>query len=242
LRVDNLRKCYSERNVVDALNLELFDSEILGFIGSNGSGKTTSFHMIAGFIRPDDGKIFFIDKSITHLPIYKRAQVGLCYLPQHSSVFKELTVEQNILAVLEFHSYSNVQRKSKVMELMEIMHISHLKNTHASYLSGGERRRLEIARLLSLNPRCILLDEPFTGIDPILINEICNIINDLRSKQNIAIIISDHNMHYLLDIVDRIYLIHQGKLIANGTVKELLMNEYAKKVYFGDKSFANRVY
>ncbi len=231
---ENLIKEYSSRRVVNGVSLELSDKEIVGLLGPNGAGKTTIFHMLIGLIHPLEGKIYLEGKEITYLPTYKKAKRGISYLPQESSIFRGLTVEENILAVLETLPLKKTERKKRLSLLLEEFGLTHLAKQRASFLSGGERRRCEIARSLVIDPKILLLDEPFTGIDPITVSEIQDIIALLK-KKGIGVLITDHNVRDTLKITDRAYLIHQGKILFQGRADELLANQEARKLYFGEK-------
>jgi len=234
LWTENLVKKYSSRRVVDGVSLALSDKEIVGLLGPNGAGKTTIFHMLIGLVRPEEGKIYLEDKEITHLPTYQKARKGIGYLPQESSIFRGLTVEENILSILETLPLTKKEQKKRLLLLLEEFGLTHLAKQKASFLSGGERRRCEIARALVIEPKILLLDEPFTGIDPIAVSEIQDLIGILRKKE-IGILITDHNVRDTLKITDRAYLIHQGKILFQGSAEELLANAEARKLYFGEK-------
>ena len=235
LRCAGLKKSYKKKVAVNDVNIEAKEGEIVGLLGPNGAGKTTTFYMIAGLIRPDNGKIFMEDEEITHLPMYKRAQKGLSYLPQEPSIFRGMTVEENIYAILEFIYKDEKTRKLILEKLLEDLNIAHIRKTPAYAVSGGERRRVEVARALATKPRFILLDEPFAGIDPIIVDELKEIIKSLKNR-NIGIIITDHNVREILDIVDRAYLLFDGKIVREGTPDELIRDEEVIDMYLG-KSF-----
>ena len=232
LEVEGLVKSFGSRSVVDGLSLTVRPGEIVGLLGPNGAGKTTAFYMMIGLIQPDSGKVTFNQTDITHMPIHKRARLGLGYLSQEPSVFRDLTVEENILCILEAMPYSEEERGARMQELLEELHISHLAKKKAAQLSGGERRRLEITRALTSHPTCLMLDEPFANIDPIAIQDVKTIIRQLV-KKNIGILITDHNAREIFSIVDRSYLVAEGKVLLSGTVDELVNNEHARHTYFG---------
>lgn len=231
---ENLIKEYSSRRVVDGVSLEVQEGEIVGLLGPNGAGKTTIFQMLIGLIVPLAGKIHLDGEEITSLPTYKRAKEGIGYLPQESSIFRGLSVEENILAILETLPISKRERKKKLSELLDEFGLSHLSKEKAIFLSGGERRRVEIARALVTEPKILLLDEPFTGIDPITVTEIQGLVTLLK-KKGIGILITDHNVRDTLRITERAYLIHRGKIIFQGNAEELLSNQEARKLYLGEK-------
>ncbi|MDP5170445.1 MAG: LPS export ABC transporter ATP-binding protein [Bacteroidia bacterium] len=229
-----LVKRYRQRAVVNEVSLEVSQGEIVGLLGPNGAGKTTTFYMIVGLIRPNTGKIYLDNKDITREPMYRRGQLGIGYLPQEASVFRNLTVEENILAVLEMGTkLSKTERKAKTDQLLEEFSITHIRKSPGKVLSGGERRRTEIARALAVNPNFILLDEPFAGIDPIAVEEIQSLVTELVQR-NIGILITDHNVHETLNITDRAYLLYEGKLKMAGTSEELANNPEAKRLYLGE--------
>ncbi|CUR53696.1 Lipopolysaccharide export system ATP-binding protein LptB [Serratia symbiotica] len=231
----NLTKTYKNKNIIKNINLIIKSGEIVGLLGPNGAGKTTTFHMILGIIQPDSGHILINQKDITLLPLYLRAQLGLGYLPQENSIFRYLNVNDNIMAILEIRSdLTEIQRKNRSKELMKEFNISHLYNNLGKTLSGGERRRVEIARALAANPKFILLDEPFAGVDPISIIDIKKIIKKLRNY-NLGILITDHNVRETLNICQRAYIVNNGKLIAHGTPNMILLNNHVKRVYLGEE-------
>jgi lipopolysaccharide export system ATP-binding protein len=232
LRAEDLIKKYKTRTVVDRVSVQVSQGEIVGLLGPNGAGKTTSFYMIVGLIKPNEGKIFLDDEEITPLPMYQRAKLGIGYLAQEASVFRKLTVEENILAVLEMRGYNKQQRKEKVEQLVEEFSLQKVRHSLGMSLSGGERRRTEIARALAVDPSFVLLDEPFAGVDPIAVEEIQSIVSRLKSK-NIGILITDHNVDETLSITDRAYLMVDGKLFKSGTAEELANDEKVRKVYLG---------
>lgn len=232
IRTEGLIKKYKNRAVVNDVSIELKQGEIVGLLGPNGAGKTTSFYMIVGLIKPYSGKIFLNNEEITDLPMYKRAQLGIAYLPQEASVFRQLTVEQNIKAILEFNGGSKEQQRDKLEKLIAEFNIEKVRHNKGNNLSGGERRRTEIARCLASDPKFILLDEPFAGVDPIAVEDIQNIVSKLKDK-NIGILITDHNVHETLSITDRAYLLYEGKVLKSGTAEELAADPIVKKVYLG---------
>ena len=238
LRTQNLIKRYKNRTVVNNVSVEVKQGEIVGLLGPNGAGKTTTFYMTVGLIKPNEGKIFLNDKDITREPMYKRAQLGIGYLPQEASVFRKLSVEDNIRAVLEMTKLSKAEQKNKLEALIEEFGLSKIRKSNGDLLSGGERRRTEIARCLATNPSFILLDEPFAGIDPIAVEDIQNIVRKLKEK-NIGILITDHNVHETLNITDRTYLLFEGSIIKAGTAQELADDEQVRRVYLG-KNFELR--
>ena len=232
LRAEQLVKKYKTRTVVDNVSVKVEQGEIVGLLGPNGAGKTTSFYMIVGLIKPNEGKIFLDEEEITPLPMYKRAQRGIGYLAQEASVFRKLTVEENILSVLELREYTRAQRKEKVEELIEEFSLQKVRKNIGMSLSGGERRRTEIARALAVDPSFVLLDEPFAGVDPIAVEEIQTIVARLKEK-NIGILITDHNVDETLSITDRAYLMVDGKLFKSGTAEDLANDPQVRKVYLG---------
>ncbi len=232
LHAENLVKKYGKRTVVDHISVSVKQGEIVGLLGPNGAGKTTTFYMMVGLIKPNDGQIFLDDQDITPLAMYKRAQLGLGYLAQEASVFRALTVEENILAVLEMTNKSKAEQKQKAEELLEEFSLTHVRKNLGVVLSGGERRRTEIARSLAMDPSFVLLDEPFAGVDPIAVEEIQTIVAKLKTK-NIGILITDHNVQETLSITDRAYLMFEGKLLKSGTAEELAADEQVRRVYLG---------
>lgn len=232
LRSENLVKRYKKRTVVNNVSIEVNQGECVGLLGPNGAGKTTTFYMTVGLIKPDDGEVYLQDEAITKLPMYKRAQKGLGYLPQEASIFRTLTVEDNIKAVLELTKLNKIQQEEKLESLMEEFGLNRVRKSLGNVLSGGERRRTEIARALAVDPKFILLDEPFAGIDPIAVEDIQQIVAKLKHK-NIGILITDHNVHETLSIVDRAYLLFEGKILKAGTARELAEDEMVRKVYLG---------
>ena len=232
IRTEGLVKKYKNRTVVNQISINFTQGEIVGLLGPNGAGKTTSFYMIVGLIKPFAGKIFLNDMDITEMPMYKRAQLGLAYLPQEASVFRHLTVEDNIKAILEFSGKSKQEQKEKLESLIAEFNIEKVRHNKGNNLSGGERRRVEIARCLASDPKFILLDEPFAGVDPIAVEDIQNIVAKLKDK-NIGIVITDHNVHETLSITDRAYLLYEGSVLKSGTAEELASDPQVKKVYLG---------
>ncbi|MEO0474052.1 MAG: LPS export ABC transporter ATP-binding protein [Bacteroidota bacterium] len=240
LKASNLVKRYKQRAVVNDVSLEVKQGEIVGLLGPNGAGKTTTFYMIVGLIRPNAGNIFLQDKEITHYPMYRRGQMGIGYLAQEASVFRDLSVQDNIMAVLEMGTNLNVkQRRERVDQLLEEFSITHIRRSAGKLLSGGERRRTEIARALAVNPNFILLDEPFAGIDPIAVEEIQQLVMQLIQKK-IGVLITDHNVHETLNITDRAYLLYEGRLKMSGTAEELANNPEARRLYLGENFQLNR--
>lgn len=233
LRAVSLKKRYRSRTVVQDVSLTVKSGEVVGLLGPNGAGKTTCFYMIVGLVASDGGDIFIDEQNITHLPIHRRARLGLGYLPQEASIFRRLTVAQNIQAVLELQGYANDEIVARRDELLEDMHITHIRNNPAISLSGGERRRVEIARALATNPRFILLDEPFAGVDPIAVLDIQKIIRFLKGR-DIGVLITDHNVRETLGICDHAYIINAGSVMAEGKPDEIIYNEAVRKVYLGE--------
>lgn len=232
LRSKDLVKVYKARAVVNHVSVEVRQGEIVGLLGPNGAGKTTSFYQIVGLIPPDEGKIFLGEKDITNLPMYKRAQLGVGYLPQEASVFRNLSVEDNIAGVLEMTELSKQEQKDRLETLLSEFGLNRVRKSMGNVLSGGERRRTEIARSLATDPKFILLDEPFAGIDPIAVEDIQRIVEDLK-KRNIGVLITDHNVHETLSITDRAYLLFEGKIMMQGTAEELANDPTVRKVYLG---------
>ena len=232
LYTEGISKSYRKRNVVKEVSFEVSQGEIVGLLGPNGAGKTTSFYMIVGLIQPDSGKVFLDSKEITNIPMYKRAQMGIGYLPQEISVFRKLSVEDNIKAILEMTKLSKIEREEKLEKLLSEFSLSHVRKTKGNQLSGGEKRRTEIARALATDPKFILLDEPFAGVDPIAVEDIQSIVSELK-KRNIGILITDHNVQETLSITDRAYLLFEGEILKSGTAKELSEDEQVRKVYLG---------
>lgn len=232
LIVEHLRKSYKTRTVVQDISMRIRSGEIVGLLGPNGAGKTTSFYMMVGLVPLDAGRIFLDDMDLSHQPIHQRARLGLSYLPQEPSIFRKLTVTENILAVLELQPITDIEREHYLESLLQDLHITHIRNSMAASLSGGERRRVEIARCLASNPSFILLDEPFAGIDPIAVLDIQKIIRFL-SKKNIGVLITDHNVRETLGICDRAYIVNDGTVFASGTPDEIVENEAVREVYLG---------
>jgi len=239
LRAEHLVKIYKGRRVVNDISIEVKQGEIVGLLGPNGAGKTTSFYMIVGLIQANEGKIFLEDSDITGLPMYKRAQLGIGYLAQEASVFRKLSVEENIMAVLEMTKIPKKEQKEKVESLLEEFSLTHVRKNLGMVLSGGERRRTEIARALAVDPKFVLLDEPFAGVDPIAVEEIQSIVAKLKNK-NIGILITDHNVNETLSITDRAYLMFEGRLLKAGSAEELAADEQVRKVYLGSNFVLKR--
>lgn len=233
LSATGLSKRYGKREVVHGVDVALTRKEVVGLLGPNGAGKTTTFYMLAGIIKPNSGSVFLGSRAITRLPLHERARMGLSYLPQESSVFRKLTVLENLMIILEQTSLKRAQRRKRAAELLRMFNITKLAHQKAMFLSGGERRRLEIARALIMNPKFILLDEPFAGIDPIAVIDIQEIISILK-KMGIGILISDHNVRETLNICDRAYLVYEGTIILEGTPDEIVQDSKARKVYLGE--------
>jgi lipopolysaccharide export system ATP-binding protein len=232
LRADGLVKAYRRRRVVDGVEIQVQQGEIVGLLGPNGAGKTTTFYMMVGLVRPEAGRIWLDDDDISTLPMYRRAQLGIGYLAQEPSIFRKLTVEQNVLAILETLPLSNEERHARLETLLDDLSIKHLREVRAYKLSGGERRRLEITRALVTEPKFLLLDEPFTGVDPIAVADIQTIVAGLRQR-GIGVLITDHNVEQTLDIVDRAYIIFEGRVQVSGTVRELVFNDQVADLYLG---------
>ncbi len=235
---DKITKKYRNRTVANEVCIEVNQGEIVGLLGPNGAGKTTSFYMIVGMVKPNSGKIFLDNIDITNFPMYQRAQMGIAYLPQEASIFRKLSVEDNILAILEMTDISKAEQKHRLEELLTEFNLNHVRKNLGDQLSGGERRRTEIARALATKPKFILLDEPFAGVDPIAVEDIQTVVKKLKEK-NIGVLITDHNVHETLSITDRAYLLYSGKVIKSGTAEDLANDEMVKRVYLG-KNFELR--
>lgn len=234
LRTEGLVKTYASRRVVDQVNITVNSGEIVGLLGPNGAGKTTTFYMSVGLIKATQGRVFFNDKEVTHIPMHERARLGMGYLPQEPSVFRKLTVEENILAILEMLELKKDEKKKKLHELMEELQITHLAKNKSYTLSGGERRRLEITRALVTNPSFLMLDEPFSGVDPIAVNDVQEIIKSLKDK-GMGILLTDHNVRETLSVTDRTYLIYEGKVLKSGNSEFLAKDKEARRLYLGEK-------
>lgn len=234
LRSESLVKIYKKRTVVNKASVKVSKGEIVGLLGPNGAGKTTTFYMITGMIKPESGKVFLDETDITKVPMYKRARMGIGYLPQEASIFRTLSVENNLLAVLEMTKLDAKQRKEKCEKLLEELSIAHIRKSLGFQLSGGERRRTEIARALATDPSFILLDEPFAGVDPIAVEDIMNIVANLKNR-GIGVLITDHNVHETLSIVDKGYILINGVIFKHGTADELANDEEVRKLYLGEK-------
>ncbi len=232
LKAENLVKIYKNRRVVNDVSFEVGQGEIVGLLGPNGAGKTTSFYQIVGLIKPHSGRVFLDNKDITKLPMYKRAKLGIGYLAQEASVFRQMSVEDNILSVLQFTKLSKAEQLKKMEDLLEEFGLNHIRKSKGISLSGGERRRTEIARALAVDPKFILLDEPFAGVDPIAVEDIQNVVSKLKDR-NIGILITDHNVRETLSITDRAYLLFEGSILKSGTADELVSDEQVRKVYLG---------
>jgi len=232
LYTQNIEKIYNGRTVVQNVSFEVNQGEIVGLLGPNGAGKTTSFYMIVGLVKPDKGKVYLGETDITKLPMYKRAQMGIGYLPQEISVFRKLSVEDNIMAILEMTNLDKIARHKKLEQLLDEFSLQHVRKNLGNRLSGGEKRRTEIARALSTDPKFVLLDEPFAGVDPIAVEDIQSIVWELK-KRNIGILITDHNVHETLSITDRAYLLFEGNILKSGTADDLAADEQVRKIYLG---------
>jgi lipopolysaccharide export system ATP-binding protein len=232
LHTHNLMKTYRQRKVVNDVSVEVKQGEIVGLLGPNGAGKTTTFYMTVGLVQPDEGTVMLDDTDITMMPMYKRAQMGIGYLPQEASVFRKLTVEDNVLSILQMTKLTKKEQEEKLESLLGEFRLTHVRKNMGSVLSGGERRRTEIARALAVNPKFILLDEPFAGIDPIAVEDIQSIVAKLATK-GIGVLITDHNVQETLSITDRAYLLFEGKILMQGTAEELAADETVRKVYLG---------
>jgi len=233
LSADGLKKVYRKRTVVQSSTLQVAQGEVVGLLGPNGAGKTTTFYMIVGMVRPEAGRVFLDGTDITGKPMYKRARMGIAYLPQEPSIFRRLTVEQNIMAVLQLRPLTSAQRKEKLETLLGEFGIAHIRGSKGYMLSGGERRRCEIARALAMDPKFVLLDEPFAGIDPLAVEDIMVIVRQLKDK-GIGVLITDHNVHETLSITDRAYILIDGKMFVSGTAEEIAANDDVRKRYLGE--------
>lgn len=234
IRAEALVKKYKAEKVVDQVSLKVERGEIVGLLGPNGAGKTTTFYMILGLVNPDAGQIFYDQQDISQLPVYKRAQLGIGYLPQEASIFRKLTVGENLKAILEYRDLSAEAMEKEIQELLAEFHLEALRERKGFQLSGGERRRVEIARALAANPDFILLDEPFAGVDPIAVNDIQSIIRYLK-KRGLGVLITDHSVRETLSITDRTYIMHEGRILLTGTAQEIAADEKARKFYLGEK-------
>ncbi|MGK9368534.1 LPS export ABC transporter ATP-binding protein [Melioribacter sp. Ez-97] len=231
---ENLKKIYKKRTVVNGVSISVEQGEVVGLLGPNGAGKTTTFYMVVGMIKPNGGRVFIDNNEITEEPMYKRAKMGIGYLPQEASVFRRLSVEDNIMAILQMIDIGKSEREERLESLLDELGIKHVRKSLGFQLSGGERRRTEIARALATNPKFILLDEPFAGVDPIAVEDIMNIVANLKHK-GIGILITDHNVHETLSIVDRAYILINGKIFKEGTAHDLAEDEEVRKLYLGEK-------
>ena len=239
IHTNNLVKSYRSRTVVDHVSVEVRQGEIVGLLGPNGAGKTTTFYMVVGLIKPDEGQVFLNQDEITRMPMYKRAQLGIGYLPQEASVFRKLSVEDNILAVLEMTKLNRHERHEKLESILTEFNLHHVRKNNGDSLSGGERRRTEIARALAVDPKFILLDEPFAGVDPIAVEDIQAVVARLKYK-NIGILITDHNVNETLSVCDRAYLLIEGKIFRHGTAEELADDEHVRRLYLGTNFILRR--
>jgi len=233
LRAEGLRKIYRKRAVVDGVDLELRQGEVVGLLGPNGAGKTTSFYMIVGFISPDDGRVVLDGRDLSRLPMYKRARLGIGYLPQESSIFRKLTVEENVMAILQSMPLSRTERHDRMDELLDLMGVTHIRKSRGYQLSGGERRRVEIARALVTEPKFMLLDEPFAGIDPIAVADLQSVVAQLRDR-GLGVLITDHNVRETLSITDRAYILYEGRIELAGTADEIVASDKARAIYLGE--------
>ena len=233
LKIESLRKSYRKRLVISDVSMHLHRGEVVALLGPNGSGKTTCFYSIAGLVTPEGGRVSIDGRDVTRLPMYRRARLGIGYLPQETSIFRGMNVEDNILAVLELSMKDRVRRFERLEELLNEFSIEHLRRSPALALSGGQRRRVEIARCLAANPKYLLLDEPFAGVDPIAVAEIRNLVSDLKNR-GLGVLITDHNVRETLDIVDRAYILHDGVVLRNGTAQEIVEDENVRRVYLGE--------
>ena len=230
----DLRKVYRGRAVVDSVDLVVRQGEIVGLLGPNGAGKTTSFYMIVGFISPDGGKVHLDGKDLSRLPMYKRARLGIGYLPQESSIFRKLSVEDNVMAILQSMKMKRAERRERMEELLELMGVAHIRKSKGYELSGGERRRVEIARALATRPKFMLLDEPFAGIDPIAVADLQAVVSQLKDH-GLGVLITDHNVRETLTITDRAYILYEGKIVMSGTAEEVVSSDTARAIYLGEK-------
>ena len=233
LKIESLRKSYRKRLVISNVSMHLHRGEVVALLGPNGSGKTTCFYSIAGLVTPEGGRVSIDGRDVTRLPMYRRARLGIGYLPQEMSIFRGMNVENNILAVLELSVKDRDRRSERLEELLNEFSIEHLRRSPALALSGGQRRRVEIARSLAANPKYLLLDEPFAGVDPIAVGEIRNLVSDLK-KRGLGVLITDHNVRETLDIVDRAYILHDGMVLRSGTAEEIVEDENVRRVYLGE--------
>ena len=233
LKIESLRKSYRKRLVISDVSMHLHRGEVVALLGPNGSGKTTCFYSIAGLVTPEGGRVSIDGRDVTRLPMYRRARLGIGYLPQETSIFRGMNVEDNILAVLELSMKDRVRRFERLEELLNEFSIEHLRRSPALALSGGQRRRVEIARCLAANPKYLLLDEPFAGVDPIAVGEVRNLVSDLK-KRGLGVLITDHNVRETLDIVDRAYILHDGVVLRSGTAQEIVEDENVRRVYLGE--------
>lgn len=240
LHIINLRKSYRKRPVIRDVTIDLNRGEVVALLGPNGSGKTTCFYAIAGLITPEGGHVIIDGRDVTNLPMYRRAKLGIGYLPQEMSIFRGMSVEDNIMAILEIAEPDRHKRRERLEELLSEFSIEHLRRASALALSGGERRRVEIARCLAAGPKYVLLDEPFAGVDPIAVGEIRHLVADLKNR-GIGVLITDHNVQETLQIVDRAYILHDGKVLMSGTTEEVVQDENVRRVYLGDNFRVNRV-
>ena len=233
LKIESLRKSYRKQLVISDVSMHLHRGEVVALLGPNGSGKTTCFYSIAGLVTPEGGRVSIDGRDVTRLPMYRRARLGIGYLPQETSIFRGMNVEDNILAVLELSMKDRVRRFERLEELLNEFSIEHLRRSPALALSGGQRRRVEIARCLAANPKYLLLDEPFAGVDPIAVAEIRNLVSDLKNR-GLGVLITDHNVRETLDIVDRAYILHDGVVLRSGTAQEIVEDENVRRVYLGE--------
>lgn len=233
LKIESLRKSYRKRLVISDVSMHLHRGEVVALLGPNGSGKTTCFYSIAGLVTPEGGRVSIDGRNVTRLPMYRRARLGIGYLPQETSIFRGMNVEDNILAVLELSMKDRVRRFERLEELLNEFSVEHLRRSPALALSGGQRRRVEIARCLAANPKYLLLDEPFAGVDPIAVAEIRNLVSDLKNR-GLGVLITDHNVRETLDIVDRAYILHDGVVLRSGTAQEIVEDENVRRVYLGE--------